>query len=406
MEGASMLSPTLAALEAFDNQHDFERFAADVLNEYGYFDVVLQAPRGGADGGRDILFSYDGGRKGLAWVTLRKDIEKKFHEDASQRRAGEYSKYYLFCTAHLTSPQKDAFAKFCRTTLAADFTPQDCEALRSVLDTRLLTLRARYLGLRECVSERHPLRIRHSFTASIVFNSSDNLPQVFFDLDSEIGRRLSSKSILASPHQDIDGKGVLMVELPITDDQKFLHGIDALQCKLLHDICNAQRGGWTQIRTGKGVLPTKITNPNTPQPITRLPGSVLLDALAQNRFAQNPRLRMVLEYSEIPFPTGTLIWLESSLRGVEREQRRVVLDVPGKARIVVSVEAIGAHGGGALPERASVSADTLQHCRTFTYSVCLEAEIVRSGNHDDITQDYKAWIDWLAHELQLQNGDE
>ena len=58
-----MLSLTLAALEAFDNQHDFERLAADLLNAGGCSDVVLQAPRGGADGGRDILFSCDSARE-------------------------------------------------------------------------------------------------------------------------------------------------------------------------------------------------------------------------------------------------------------------------------------------------------------------------------------------------------
>jgi hypothetical protein len=142
-----VLSPTLAALEAFDNQHDFERLAADVLNASGCADVVLQAPRGGADGGRDVLFSYDGGRKGLAWVTLRKDIEKKFHEDASKRSTGDFSKYYLFCTAHLTSGQKDKFTTYCRDSLNAAFIPQDSEALRSILDSRVPELRERYLRL-------------------------------------------------------------------------------------------------------------------------------------------------------------------------------------------------------------------------------------------------------------------
>jgi predicted ATPase len=140
-----MFSLTQAALERFDNQHDFERLAADVLHAYGCTDIILQAPRGGSDGGRDVSFSYDGGRKGLAWVTLRKDIDKKFHEDAGLRQPGEYSKYYLICTAYLTSHQKDEFARYCRKSLDADFVPQDCEALRSLLDSRLPDVKDRYL---------------------------------------------------------------------------------------------------------------------------------------------------------------------------------------------------------------------------------------------------------------------
>ena len=42
-----MLLLTKKALEEFDNQHDFERMCADILNGLGCKDVVLIAPRGG-----------------------------------------------------------------------------------------------------------------------------------------------------------------------------------------------------------------------------------------------------------------------------------------------------------------------------------------------------------------------
>jgi hypothetical protein len=44
-----MLSLTKKALEEFDNQHDFERMATDILNALGYKHVVPIAPRGGRD---------------------------------------------------------------------------------------------------------------------------------------------------------------------------------------------------------------------------------------------------------------------------------------------------------------------------------------------------------------------
>lgn len=256
--------------------------------------------------------------------------------------------------------------------------------------------------------DRRPLKIVRTFPASIVFNESDNLPQVFFDMDSDIGQRLASKSSVACPYQNIDGKAVLMVQVPITDGQKFLHGVDALQGKMLADICSAQRGGSTHgWSANTGVIPTKITTPNTPEPITLLSGSVILDALAENRFAQNPMTRLQFEYSHIPFPDGTSIRLEArpSRPGVGPEQRRVVVAVPGKATIVVSVEPLPAFGAGALPQGASVPGGALKYCRTFTFSVRVDAEIIRSGNHEDVIQDYKAWIEWLASELQSHNAD-
>ena len=63
-----MMSQTRRAIEDFDNQHDFERMAADVLNALGYADVEPIAPRGGSDGGRDIQFR-EGDTPGIAFDT-------------------------------------------------------------------------------------------------------------------------------------------------------------------------------------------------------------------------------------------------------------------------------------------------------------------------------------------------
>lgn len=46
-----LFSLTRTALEQFDNQHDFERIAADILNALGNKDAMPIAPRGGGDGG-------------------------------------------------------------------------------------------------------------------------------------------------------------------------------------------------------------------------------------------------------------------------------------------------------------------------------------------------------------------
>ncbi len=140
-----MFSQTIAALEEFDNQHDFERMSADILNASGYKDVVLIAPRGGSDGGKDIIFTTQDGRTGLACVTLRKDIDRKFDEDFSQRKAGEFGIYMLFCTAYLTASQKSKYTQYCLTTLHAQFIPKDIETLRSLLDSSIQWIRDKYL---------------------------------------------------------------------------------------------------------------------------------------------------------------------------------------------------------------------------------------------------------------------
>jgi len=140
-----LFSQTRTALEQFDNQHDFERMAADILNALGYTEVVPIAPRGGSDQGKDITFTTESVSKGLACVTLRKDIEVKFQQDFSQRKAGEYEKYIFFCTSYLTAQHKRKFAMYCLETLEAEFVPYDIEALRSLLDSSFRHIRAQYL---------------------------------------------------------------------------------------------------------------------------------------------------------------------------------------------------------------------------------------------------------------------
>jgi hypothetical protein len=149
-----MLSLTQKALEEFDNQHDFERMCADILNALGYKDVTPIAPRGGSDGGRDIVFTTEDGGKGLACVTLRKDSEVKFDEDFSQRKTNEYEKYYFFTNRYLTATQKLKFAKYCLEKLNAEFISQDREALRSLLDNALQSVRKRYLNIDDEDSSR------------------------------------------------------------------------------------------------------------------------------------------------------------------------------------------------------------------------------------------------------------
>src|SRR4029077_8702280 len=80
-------------------------------------------------------------------------------------------------------------------------------------------------------SERKPLKVVRAFPASIVFNDADNLPQAFFD-PSPVGMRLHSKSTIARPYRAVEGKSVLTVDVPVTDDMKFTHGVEAFQCKI------------------------------------------------------------------------------------------------------------------------------------------------------------------------------
>jgi len=168
-----LFAHTIAALEKFDNQHDFERMCADILNASGYKDVVLIAPRGGSDGGEDITFTTELGEKGLACVTLRKDIDTKFAEDFTKRKAGEFDIYVLFCTAYLTASQKSKFTRYCFNILRAKFVPKDIETLRSLLDSTLLSIRETYL-----YALAHPTTHTAEIIADVIMEKLGKVSQV------------------------------------------------------------------------------------------------------------------------------------------------------------------------------------------------------------------------------------
>src|SRR6266545_2098364 len=104
-----MLSHTAQSLEKFDNQHDFERMAADTLNALGYEAVQPMAPAGGSDRGTDIAF-HEGDSPGIAFVTLDKNIRRKFTEDLAKHKAGE-GVIALFCNVNVTPKNKIEFTK-------------------------------------------------------------------------------------------------------------------------------------------------------------------------------------------------------------------------------------------------------------------------------------------------------
>ncbi len=146
-----MLSQTRRALEDFDNQHDFERMAADVLNALGYSNVEPMAPGGGADEGQDIRFT-EGDTPGVAFVTLNKGIREKFKGDLAKQTEGE-GVIALFCNVDISPTMKLAFAKDA-ITKGYRIEVFDLERLRSLLDSRLKDIRRRYLHINDEVATR------------------------------------------------------------------------------------------------------------------------------------------------------------------------------------------------------------------------------------------------------------
>jgi hypothetical protein len=146
-----MLSRTRQALEAFDNQHDFERMAADVLNHLGYVNVEPMAPGGGADLGIDIRFK-EGDVPGMAFVTLDKGVRDKFRRDLGKHPDAE-GVIALFCNVDVSPSTKLTIA---REAIGKGYRLEvfDLERLRSLLDSSLKDVRRRYLNIDDEIAAR------------------------------------------------------------------------------------------------------------------------------------------------------------------------------------------------------------------------------------------------------------
>lgn len=153
-----MLSQTRRALEDFDNQHDFERMAADVLNALGYSAVEPMAPAGGADGGRDIKFR-EGDSHGMAFVTLEKKLKEKFKRDLLKQPEGE-GIIALFCNVDVSPSMKLTFAVE-STAKGYSLLVFDLERLRSLLDSSLKEIRRRYLHIDDAIAARLRSEVRN-----------------------------------------------------------------------------------------------------------------------------------------------------------------------------------------------------------------------------------------------------
>lgn len=186
-----MFNITYHKLEKFDNPHDFERMAADILNALGYSAVAPISPGGGSDGGQDTKFK-DGEVSGIAFVTLEKNIKTKFKEDLAKQSNGN-DIIALFCNVSIPYATRLIFT---RDALSKGYTLEvfDLERIRSLLDSRLKDIRRKYLHIDDEVATKlksevntllqFPLIEQNTIKPTTIFEKllKEKLPRMLFEL--------------------------------------------------------------------------------------------------------------------------------------------------------------------------------------------------------------------------------
>jgi hypothetical protein len=195
-----MLSQTCRALEDFDNQHDFERMAADMLNALGYSSVEPMAPGGGGDGGQDIRFR-EGDAPGVAFVTLEKKIKDKFKRDLAKLTESE-GLIALFCNVDVTPSMKLAFAK---EAIAKGYRLEvfDLERCRSLLDSSLKDIRRRYLHIDDAIAARLRSEVIKLLRFPDAIADASNCPTLMEKMLTDSGPRRLFELLMQYEEKDV-----------------------------------------------------------------------------------------------------------------------------------------------------------------------------------------------------------
>ena len=200
-----MLNLTKKSLEEFDNQHDFERMCADILNALGCQKVEPMAPAGGPDGGKDIVF-YEGETKCAVFVTLRKDIGKKFDEDSQKLNIQDgFDKIVLFSNQNITRKQKEDFFRLTNGKGIHFLEIYDLERLRSLLDASLKSVRKKYLHIDDEISEKILAAIKKTLEFPDVVTIESEKPNHLEAMFSDIRPRKLFYTLFDYEQKDISG---------------------------------------------------------------------------------------------------------------------------------------------------------------------------------------------------------
>jgi len=254
-----------------------------------------------------------------------------------------------------------------------------------------------------------PSSLESAFATSVVLDTSEGAPPLVIPslgTNPKTASRLSELSRLGHPARNQDGKTVITIEKPTTEDQRFTFCGELLQYRIFQIIKALQRGGWA-VGQGLGGAFASVSRPMRLSHVQDYPGKTFLDVVAANRFSNSDMERFHWEYGHLPLPRNTsttLIHVPSS-PATGPEKFIVRLHKPLFFNIDIVAEAMGATGPGVLPLGLVLQPEIAARCQTYQLQVTMQAsfEWITAGNAQ--TQEYKDWADWLFSGLKEKLTD-
>ncbi len=128
--------------------------------------------------------------------------------------------------------------------------------------------------------------VESAFPTSVVIDTNEGAPPSLIPDESnpKLTSRLSELARLGRPSVNRDGKAIITIQRPTSEDERFRFSGELLQYQLLHAIEKLQRGGW---KAGMifGASTATINNPMKLSNSQNYPNEELLAIAASNRFS-------------------------------------------------------------------------------------------------------------------------
>jgi hypothetical protein len=250
--------------------------------------------------------------------------------------------------------------------------------------------------------------IESAFTTSVVIDTTQGVPPLFI-LDPhnvKLTSRLNDLSMLGQPAVNVDGKTVVTIQKPSTEDERFRFCAELLQYQLLLSIEKMQRGS-TMAGYLFGASTASVSKPMRLSDKVDYPGRTFLTAVAENRFSNSDVQKSRWDHGHMPLPRDTIVNLihlpSSSVTGTEKFI--VQLEKPLFFKIQFVIEPIAGTGLGTLPNGLTMDPQLAGRCQTYQFQITMNAEFrwITAGNSR--TQEYKDWASWLYSGISNEVGD-
>lgn len=262
------------------------------------------------------------------------------------------------------------------------------------------------------VSTLKPSSLESSFTTFVVEDTRNHLP-VFANPDADVSpaslwvSELASVSRGSFAAESGQPPNAAPPRIEPADVSAFF--LDLLQYMVVDTIRHRQRveSSVTQLRRpGGGLTRSRINAPAKLSSPVELKAPEAFATLTGNRFAFSPMARFEWEHIGLLLPYRATLRLRTQPggEGHGRESRTVLIERADYFTLVVSIVPMGSGTPGFVPERVTLPAEIVPHCRSHHFAVRAQAEFPRLTAGNWRTEEHKTWVQWVMNELENRLG--